>query len=126
MDLFSWLLVGHLVGDWVLQNEWMAKGKRTGLLTKAGLTHFLIYTTAIIIVLALLGPVHKDPLAFLATIVLIFISHWLVDATNVVDRWMQFYQQSQGTMIRVMVDQTFHLLILATVALAWQTLGAKL
>ncbi len=44
MNLFSWLLVGHLVGDWVFQSDWMAQGKRQGLVTPAGMVHFVVYT----------------------------------------------------------------------------------
>lgn len=119
MDMFSWLLVGHLVGDWLLQNDWMAKGKKDGLVTKAGLTHFAIYTGAIAAVLKLLGLAQKSPIAIVAISVLIFVSHWFIDATDVVDRWMRLYQQSQLTIVRMMVDQTFHLLVLAGVAFVW-------
>jgi hypothetical protein len=122
MDIFSWLLVGHLVGDWLLQNDWMAKGKRGGLVTKAGLTHFAVYTTAIATVLKLLGLAQKSPIAIVAISVLIFVSHWFIDATDIVDRWMRLYQQSQLTIVRMMVDQTFHLLVLAGVAFVWQQL----
>ena len=43
MTMFSWLLLGHLLGDWLLQNDWMAQGKRQGFFTLAGLIHFTIY-----------------------------------------------------------------------------------
>ncbi len=40
------------------------------------------------------------------------MSHWLIDATNVVQTWMRFYGQSDREMVRIMVDQTLHLLTL--------------
>lgn len=48
MTTFAWLVIGHLVGDWVAQNDWMAKGKRLGLVNAAGLAHFSIYTAAVL------------------------------------------------------------------------------
>ena len=120
MSVFSWLLIGHLVGDWLLQNDWMAKGKRKSLLTTAGMAHFAIYTLAVTSTLLISDLKGKEPIFILATIILIFVSHWLVDATNIVDQWMRFYQQSNLAIVRIMVDQTLHLLILAGLALLCQ------
>ncbi len=120
MSVFSWLLIGHLVGDWLLQNDWMAKGKRENLLTTAGIVHFAIYTLAITSTLLIADLKGKEPIFIWTTIILIFVSHWLIDATNVVERWMRFYQQSNIAIVRVMVDQTLHLLFLAGLALVCQ------
>ncbi len=120
MSTFAWLIIGHFVGDWLLQNDWMARGKRKSLITTAGMVHFAIYTASIICALWLAGITGKSPALVLGAIAVIFLSHWLIDATNAVDTWMRFYQQSNVAMVRLMVDQTFHLLILAALALAWQ------
>lgn len=120
MTVFSWLLIGHLVGDWALQNDWMANGKRKAFFTIAGLTHFTIYTITIIGAVLFSGIRGKDPVFMLGVTISIFVSHWIVDATNVVDRWMRFYKQSNVPLVRVMVDQTCHMLILAGVALIWR------
>ena len=117
MSLFSWLLMGHFVGDWLLQNDWMARGKRKGLFTKAGMVHFTIYTTVIEATLILAGATHQNLFWLLGIGGFIFITHWFVDATNAVDRWMELYQQTNITMVRVMVDQTFHLLVLMSLVL---------
>jgi Protein of unknown function (DUF3307) len=115
MNLVSWLLIGHLVGDWLLQNDWMARGKKQGLITAAGMTHFVIYTvvlmTTVVIALSNLSPV-----SLIVTALVIFVSHWLIDATNVVDVWMQLLRQTDIPMVRIMVDQSFHLIVLAAVA----------
>jgi hypothetical protein len=116
MDTFSWLLIGHLVGDWILQNHWMAQGKKQDLLTLAGIVHGIIYTVTIMGALWLSGAVGQRPAFYLVLSALVFVSHWLVDATNAVERWMRFYRQSELTMIRVMVDQTVHVLVLVLVA----------
>ena len=59
MNTFTWLLVGHLLGDWLLQNNWMAMGKKQGLFTLAGMVHFSIYTVIVIGVLWL-SDIGKD------------------------------------------------------------------
>jgi hypothetical protein len=112
MDTFTWLFIGHLLGDWLLQNDWMAKGKKRGLLTLPSTVHVTIYTIAIVSALFISGFKAK-PLAFyLSLSLVIFVSHWLIDATDGVERWMRFYRQSELEIVRVMVDQTLHLLVL--------------
>jgi hypothetical protein len=112
VNTFAWLLLGHFLGDWMLQNDWMARGKKKAFLTLAGAVHFTIYTTTIMGVLWLSGVRDREPMFFLAVGLIIFVSHWLVDATNVVEWWMRFYSQSDLASVRVMVDQTLHLLVL--------------
>lgn len=51
MSLFGWLFIGHLIGDWLLQNDWMAKNKQRSLFTIAGFTHFAIYTFCMMLML---------------------------------------------------------------------------
>jgi hypothetical protein len=112
MNTFTWLFISHLVGDWLLQNHWMATGKRQGWLTLAGQTHFIIYTFIVMIGLWLSG-VRNEPLLFyLGLGAVIFLSHWLVDASNGVERWMRLLHQSNLPIVRIMVDQTLHLLVL--------------
>ncbi len=112
MDMFSWLLLGHLLGDWLLQNDWMARGKRQGLFTLAGMAHFLTYTVMILIMVWLCNQRHLDLSLALALGAVVFVSHWLIDATDLVQTWMRFYGQSDREMVRIMVDQTLHLLTL--------------
>ena len=116
MNVFTWLLIGHLVGDWLLQNDWMAKGKKEGLITLAGLAHFTIYT--IVVTLALWISKQNQPLeCYLIFGLFVFISHWLIDATNIVDFWIRFYRQSNLLLMRIMVDQIFHILVLAILSI---------
>lgn len=117
MDLFSWLILGHLLGDWLFQSDWMAVGKRQGLVTWAGMLHFTIYTLTILGVLWFFGGARPDGIGWLGAGIIIFASHWLVDATNLVQGWMRLCGQRNQTMVRIMVDQTLHLVILAL--LAW-------
>ncbi len=112
MSTFAWLLLGHFVGDWVLQNDWMAREKKTGLLTLAGTIHFLIYTVMVTGALWLSGIRDREPLFYLLFGGLVLLSHWLIDGTDGVGRWMRFFRQSHVEAVRLMVDQTLHLLVL--------------
>jgi hypothetical protein len=114
MNTFTWLLLGHLLGDWVLQNNWMAKGKKNGLLALAGAVHFAIYTATIVGALWLSGVAHGEPASYLILGGTAFVSHWLIDGTDAVERWMRLYRQTHLEIVRVMVDQTLHLLVLAS------------
>lgn len=46
----------------------------------------------------------------------VFLSHWLIDGTRLVNLWMRVSRQSDLETVRLMVDQTLHLLVLALVA----------
>jgi hypothetical protein len=117
MDTFAWLVVGHLMGDWVLQNDWMARGKKRQLLGVAGLVHAAGYTLTILGTCWLSGLRNGHAVLYLALGGAIFLSHWLIDGTRLVERWMRLYRQSDLEMVRVMVDQTLHLLVLAWLSL---------
>jgi len=116
MNTITWLFIGHLVGDWLLQNDWMAKGKKTDFFALQGLVHFFIYTAVVLVFLSFDGVGGQSPWLYLVAGVIIFLTHWVIDATNIVERWMRFYHQTEAPMVRLMADQTFHLLILTLVA----------
>jgi hypothetical protein len=110
--MFSWLLLGHLLGDWLLQNDWMARGKKQGLFTMPGMIHFTTYTVMILLAFWFFNNLEINFVTSCVAGIFIFVSHWLIDATNIVQRWMRFYGQSDREDVRVMVDQTLHLLAL--------------
>jgi hypothetical protein len=112
MSAFSWLLIGHLVGDWLLQNHWMSTGKKRNLFNLPGIAHFLIYTAAIMVVLQLASPKNMSLASYLLVGVVILISHWAIDTLDAAERWMRFYRQSDVAVVRLVVDQTLHLLVL--------------
>ena len=116
MNAFAWLILGHLVGDWLLQSNWMAQGKKQGLFRLAGLTHFAIYAATVMGAFWLSGARARPPAAYLALGAVTFLSHWLIDSTRLVEGWMRFYRQGSREVVRLMVDQTLHLLVLAALA----------
>lgn len=118
MNTFTWLLIGHLLGDWILQNDWMARGKRTGLLTLPGAVHVAIYTATVVGALWFSGTPDRDLAFYLGTGAAVSISHWLIDSGNGAGRWMRLYRQSRLESVRMAVDQVLHLLVLALIAWA--------
>jgi hypothetical protein len=116
VNLFNWLLLGHFFADWLLQSDWMAKGKRERFFSLPGIVHYTLYTAVIVLILYgfswQLGTFHTTiPIG-----AIIFCSHWLIDGTNFVDAWMRFLHQRKQVMVYVVIDQTLHLLILGAIA----------
>ena len=112
MTIFSWLLIGHLVGDWLLQNDWMAQNKQRHLITAAGLVHFTIYTLTMTITLWFWA---REPLTVqqIATFAfLTFVSHWLIDALALAKKWGQMVKQSNQVFVAITVDQAFHIIVI--------------
>ena len=117
MNLFAWLVVGHLVGDWLLQTDWMASRKRLSPFNWALFVHCVIYTLAI--VAAMRVALHLAGVGlpwYVGAVLLTFSSHWIVDASDLSHRWGRMIGQSDLEMVRVVVDQTFHVLVLAVLA----------
>lgn len=120
MNTFDFLLLGHLIADWLLQSDWMARGKRRGLLALAGFVHYALYTTIILLILAWSKQEQQQSVPTLVIGVIVFLTHWLIDGSNLVRWLMKVIRQRDQVMVRIMVDQTLHLLVLGSVAL-WHT-----
>ncbi|MBX3053337.1 MAG: DUF3307 domain-containing protein [Caldilineaceae bacterium] len=113
MTPFEWFLVGHLIGDWVFQNDWMARHKQNGLLNWAILIHCGVYTAVLVLayLLATISSLDLSTLPLFA--VLVYLSHLLIDATGLAGRWIHFFRQTDAPFMRIVVDQTMHLVVLA-------------
>jgi len=83
MDWFPWLLIGHFLGDFVFQNNWMALNKKEQ--TYPCFIHCTIYSC--IVTLFLMQELNFSLFLFL----FIFLSHYILDGTHLVDKWMKFY-----------------------------------
>ena len=112
MNLFNCLLLGHLVGDWMLQNEWMARNKQRHWFNSAILVHCTVYTGTLLLALWWADQANPAP-PYLLFSVMVFLSHWLIDAGRLADRWGRLLRQSRFHFVQIMVDQTMHLLVLA-------------
>jgi len=110
MTLFEWLLIGHLVGDFLLQNRWMAekKTRHWGPL----LIHCSVYTIAVSL-LAL----NAEGLS-LTGIFAIFVTHIILDRRGFTDFWThQITKSPDIPWLKIMIDQSWHLVVLAVATL---------
>ena len=121
-DLLIWGLVLHLIADWPLQNDWMARNKaQVG--HPAGIVHATIHAVALCLVFGwwpawVLG-----------------VLHYLIDLRKPVAWWSLLMRQTQprpmvakegmrtrvmvdvGTEVRFWTDQVFHIACIAVAAL---------
>ena len=107
MSPFSWLIMGHLVGDFLFQNRWMAERKRYDLLALA--LHSLIYTVAVGLFSLGFGGLS------ISQVLVLFLSHFFLDKRFFVEWWTKNITDSSETWISIVVDQTFHLLVLVLI-----------
>lgn len=116
MSVFAWLVIGHLIGDWMFQTDWMARSKRGRWWSIECLVHCLVYTAAVILS-AWFGSGGTIPLPRVALLFLaIFISHWLIDGFDLAYWWGRLIQQTKTGYVRIVVDQTLHLIVLGIAA----------
>lgn len=108
MSLFNILLIGHFVGDFLFQTNWMATYK-----TKQWfplLVHSSVYTIVIIVFSLLEGGISVNG------ILLIFIGHLILDRGTFVNFWViniQTATQPNQRWLAIITDQTFHIILLA-------------
>lgn len=125
-DLLVWGIVLHLIGDWPLQNDWMAN-KKQSLRHPAGYVHASIHG----FLLALIFGWVAFPIALV---------HLLIDTRVPVVWWSKLIRQTQpkgdigvkyvdngifkmtllydiGTEVRFWTDQVFHIVCIAVAAL---------
>lgn len=108
MSQFDYLLIGHLIGDFLLQSSWMAKNKATKWLPL--LVHVAIYTVVVSVFGVMSGGLS------LAAIALIFFSHIVLDRKTFVAFWVRKVQTAKGpeqAWLCIVADQIFHIIVLA-------------
>jgi hypothetical protein len=122
-EVFIVLLVSHLAGDFLLQTEWQALNKAGGLgrspdARRALRNHALTYTLAFIPGLIWIGVDHNAAVAVLLGL-LVTVPHVIVDDGRLLMIWMRTVKHVPETNpgLRIMVDQSFHLVLLLPVAL---------
>lgn len=99
-------LVGHLVGDYLLQNDWMAQGKKRA--HWPCLVHVAAYTLAVMLFT-------QWPLWIAAVV---FVPHYLIDRWGFVPWYMRaigqtsFMEPPMSPWSRIAVDNTLHVVCL--------------
>lgn len=121
--LFVPALLGHLVGDYLLQSKWMALTKSQSGSTGsfACTVHVLVYTAAVCIMLRA-----TNPWIWL----LVALPHWIIDRWSLGEAWLRLirgrtavsaamaseprrsFNISFYALVYAVVDNTFHLLSL--------------
>lgn len=111
MSLFDWLLVGHLVGDYLFQNGWMATNKTKRL--DALVVHSTVYTIAVFLTSLCSTPLNME------AVILVFSGHVICDQGAFIRWWTKHVQRppvSEQKWLTIMADQSFHLIILGVAA----------
>ena len=109
MTLFEWLLLGHLVGDFLLQTRWMAERKTTQWYPMV--VHCTVYTAVVSLFARAAGGL---PLA----VAFIFVSHLFLDKRKFAEFWVKNLNGSENSnWLKIMIDQVWHLLALAVATL---------
>jgi hypothetical protein len=95
-NIWFQLLLGHLVGDYLLQAEWMAMNKSKNTLEGwyAAVIHCYIYTFAVCIFMWNLQPIW---------ILAVFLSHFPIDKFSLGEKYMH-YLKGKGMRDYVMKD----------------------
>lgn len=115
MSLFDWLLIGHLVGDFLIQSDNMARSKQHRPMMLGHISFYMVVMTPIIVIYAL---THSLPV-WLIVAALLFLAgtHAILDRRDLTVRWMRFISMSPNRLwLVIVVDQVLHLLTLAIVA----------
>lgn len=106
--MLAYAIVGHMVGDYLLQNDWMALGKKRSSLICA--LHAAIWAIA---VMAFAN--WRDPVV----LAVLFVTHFLQDRFGFVTWWMRLIGQDKFLMPPmspwsiIICDNTWHLVVLA-------------
>lgn len=103
-------LVGHLVGDYILQTDWMAnhKKERSWRGELACNVHCLLWTLSVLLFTGWWDIEH-----FLA----VYLSHYLLDRTQLVSWFVNTVNQEKPPFwVHILVDNTLHLVFLFLIA----------
>lgn len=106
--MFPNLFVGHLVGDYLLQNDWMGFGKKQSSVICT--LHCLIYTATIWAHVGFTWPYWA--------LIVVFATHFALDRTTLVGKYMQltrrprFLKEPYWPWSYIVVDNIWHLWVL--------------
>lgn len=104
-------IVGHLVGDYLLQNDWMALNKKRHVFPC--LVHAVIWTLSVCWFAEWTNP---------WAVAALFITHFVQDHTNIVRRWIGQTQFATGVCAPwsvIVVDNVWHIW---TIFVVWKAL----
>lgn len=104
-------LIGHLVGDYLLQNDWMALSKKSFYGSLHCCVHCLLWTASVMLFAGWFSLTEKS----LAIWVVLFFTHYFQDRTNIIEWWMDAIGQKQfrtgpcAPWSMIVVDNVWHI-----------------
>lgn len=116
-------IIGHLVGDYLLQNDWMALGKKSWNGSQQCGVHCLLWTLSVMFFAGWFTTFNHSIAIFAA----LFWPHYIQDRTNVVMWWMtkvnrqkQFATGPCAPWSIIVVDNVWHIV---TIWIVWRFLS---
>ena len=127
-ELILLFIFGHLVGDFLLQTNWMALNKKKNIM--ACIAHCIVYS---IIVLLFTSAYIFSFFQYVSLFFLVFASHFILDYTNIIERWLHLigsrsyencvnrsyvteiekqFAISYTAIVQTVADNTLHLIML--------------
>jgi hypothetical protein len=116
VSLFDWLLISHLIGDFLLQTQDMALLKAQS--WSWMFRHIAVYMVLVTVVVVHYSVTHALP-AWLAVGALLFLAgtHIVLDRRAFTNWWMRTIVKAPDIdWLSVVVDQVWHIVTLAIVA----------
>lgn len=110
----SGAIVGHLVGDYLLQNDWMAEGKKRSSWICA--LHAYLWTFSVCWFAGWKPIVFNANYALAA--VILFLTHFIQDRAAIVPLWMDFIGQRKfrtgptSPWSIIVVDNVWHIVVI--------------
>lgn len=115
--LFILALLGHLIGDYLLQSKWMALTKSANGFDgiKACTVHVAVYTAAVCAMCWTLSPLFA---------LAVFVPHWVIDRWSLASPWLKMiggrtfegakddWDKAFTAIVYTVTDNTMHLLCL--------------
>lgn len=100
-------IIGHLVGDYLVQNQWMAVGKKKSSFICA--IHCLVWTFMVCIFSGTIGVLGS---------IILFVTHFAQDRTNIISHYMTFVGQADfrdgpcKPWSSIVVDNVWHIVVI--------------
>jgi hypothetical protein len=103
-------IIGHLVGDYLLQNDWMAQNKKRE--SAPCVMHCILWTFSVILFAGWVNMQFKG----LAIMAILFATHFIQDRTQIIVFWMtrvnrqpKFVEPPMAPWSIIVVDNVWHI-----------------